>query len=128
MVALPRALGEWLLGPIWRPTFPLVMASAVAIAAGGMVVGASAGLRALGSSRRSLRAQAVTSILYLVLGLAGANPPRGHRGGGGHRGGDVGGGDRFTGGSFAWRSGNPTRIPRVNGSAAHPVGTASKDG
>lgn len=72
MVALPRGLGQWLLGPIWRPTFPLVLTSAVAIAAGGMVVGASAGLRALGVSRRGLRAQAVTSVLYLVLGLAGA--------------------------------------------------------
>ena len=72
IVVLPRGLGQWLLGPIWRPTYPLVLPSAVATAAAGVVVGASAGLRALGASRRSLRAQVITSVLYLVLGLAGA--------------------------------------------------------
>ena len=72
IVALPRGLGEWLLGPIWRPTYPLVLPTAAAIAAGGVVVGASAGLRALGASRRSVRAQVITSVLYLVAGLAGA--------------------------------------------------------
>ena len=25
LVALPRGLGHWLLGPIWRPTYPLVL-------------------------------------------------------------------------------------------------------
>ncbi len=25
LVALPRGLGDWLLGPIWRPTYPLVL-------------------------------------------------------------------------------------------------------
>ncbi len=72
IVVLPRGLGQWLLGPIWRPTYPLVLPSAAATAAAGVVVGASAGLRALGASRRSLRAQVITSVLYLVLGLAGA--------------------------------------------------------
>ena len=72
IVALPRGLGQWLLGPIWRPTYPLVLPTAAAIAAGGLVVGASAGLRALGASRRSVRAQVITSVLYLVAGLAGA--------------------------------------------------------
>ena len=25
LVAVPRGLGNWLLGPIWRPTYPLVL-------------------------------------------------------------------------------------------------------
>ncbi len=72
MVVLPRGLGQWLLGPIWRPTYPLVLPVATGIAAACVIVGASAGLRALGASRRSLRAQIVTSALYVIFGLAGA--------------------------------------------------------
>jgi O-antigen/teichoic acid export membrane protein len=71
-VALPRGFGEWLLKGIWKPTYPLVMPVAISIAGACVIAGASAGLRALGASRRSLRAQIVTSIFYVVLGLAGA--------------------------------------------------------
>ena len=72
MVALPRGLGRWLLGPIWRGTYPLVLPVSIGVAAACVIVGASAGLRALGASRRSLRAQVVTSVLYVVFGLVGA--------------------------------------------------------
>jgi len=72
MVVLPRGLGRWLLGSIWRPTYPLVLPVAIGIAAACVIVGASAGLRALGASRRSLRAQIVTSALYVIFGLVGA--------------------------------------------------------
>jgi O-antigen/teichoic acid export membrane protein len=72
LIALPRGLGEWLLKGIWRPTYPLVLPVTIAVAAGCVIAGASAGLRALGASRRSLRSQIITSILYVVLGLLGA--------------------------------------------------------
>jgi nucleoside-diphosphate-sugar epimerase/O-antigen/teichoic acid export membrane protein len=72
LVALPRGFGQWLLGPIWRPTYPLVLPVTLSIAGTCFIVGASAGLRALGASRRSLRAQVITSALYLTFGLVGA--------------------------------------------------------
>lgn len=72
MVALPHGLGRWLLGPIWRPTYPLIMPVAIGLAGACFAVGASAGLRALGASPRSLRAQVVTSVAYVVFGLVGA--------------------------------------------------------
>jgi O-antigen/teichoic acid export membrane protein len=72
MVLLPHGLGEWLLKGLWRPTYPLVMPVTVSIAGACVVAGASAGLRALGASRRSLRSQVVMSIMYVVFGLAGA--------------------------------------------------------
>jgi O-antigen/teichoic acid export membrane protein len=72
LVALPRGFGQWLLGPIWRPAYPLVLPLTVALAGACAVAGASAGLRGLGASRRSLRSQVIASVLYVVLGLAGA--------------------------------------------------------
>ena len=72
LVLLPRGLGHWLLGPIWRPTYPLVLPVTVGIAGACIIAGASAGLRALGASRRSLRAQILASITYVAFGLAGA--------------------------------------------------------
>jgi O-antigen/teichoic acid export membrane protein len=72
LVALPRGLGDWLLGPIWRPTYPLMLLVAIGSAGTCFSNGASAGLRALGASRRSLRAQIITTVLYVVFGLVGA--------------------------------------------------------
>jgi O-antigen/teichoic acid export membrane protein len=72
LVALPRGLGHWLHGPIWRPTYPLMLPVAIGVAGTCFSDGASAGLRALGASRRSLRAQIITSVLYVVFGLVGA--------------------------------------------------------
>ena len=72
LVALPRGLGQWLLGPIWRPAYPLVLPVAIGLAGACAVAGASAGLRGLGASRRSLRSQVTASVLYVVLGIAGA--------------------------------------------------------
>src|SRR5579863_5658015 len=70
--ALPRGLGQWLLHSIWRPTYPLVLPLTVAVIGACITAGAVAGLRALGSSRRSLRAEVITSALYIVFTLAGA--------------------------------------------------------
>jgi O-antigen/teichoic acid export membrane protein len=72
LFALPRGLGELLLKGLWKPTYPLVLPVTISIAGACVIAGASAGLRALGASRRSLRSQIVTSVLYLALGLAGA--------------------------------------------------------
>jgi O-antigen/teichoic acid export membrane protein len=72
LVALPRGLGSWLLGPIWRPAYPLVLPLTIAVIGACVTAGASAGLHALGAARRSLRAMLIASAAYLVFGLAGA--------------------------------------------------------
>ena len=72
LVLLPRGLGDWLLGPLWRPAYPLVLAATLAVIAGCFSIGASAGLRALGAARRSLRVQLVGSGAYVVGGIGGA--------------------------------------------------------
>src|SRR5262249_27060708 len=72
LIALPRGLGDWLLGPIWRPTYPLVLPTTLYIM--GMCASSGAGtyLHALGNARRSLRAAVIQSILFAGCSLAGA--------------------------------------------------------
>jgi O-antigen/teichoic acid export membrane protein len=72
LVALPRGLGAWLLGPIWRPAYPLVWPLTLSVMGACAGFGATSGLRALGAARRSLRAMVVASVAYLAFGLAGA--------------------------------------------------------
>ena len=72
LVALPRGLGDKLLGPIWRPAYPLVLPTALFMAGGCASSGAGTWLHALGAARRSMRASALTAVLYLALALAGA--------------------------------------------------------
>jgi O-antigen/teichoic acid export membrane protein len=72
MVLLPRGLGAALLGSIWRPAYPLVIPATVTVVAGCFSVGASAGMRALGAARQSLRVQVLSSGAYLVCSLGGA--------------------------------------------------------
>jgi O-antigen/teichoic acid export membrane protein len=72
LLLLPRGLGHWMLGAIWRPTYPLVLPVTLWFVGMAAAVGASAGLRALGASRRSLFAQIVMSIGYVVSSLVGA--------------------------------------------------------
>jgi O-antigen/teichoic acid export membrane protein len=72
LVALPRGLGNWLLGPIWRPAYPLILPLTISVAGACAGQGATSGLRALGAARRSLRAMVIASVAYLSLGLAGA--------------------------------------------------------
>jgi peptidoglycan biosynthesis protein MviN/MurJ (putative lipid II flippase) len=61
-----------MLGSLWQPTYPLVLPSTIAIMGGCMQAGAGTGLHALGAARRSLRAMAVASALFVVCGLIGA--------------------------------------------------------
>jgi O-antigen/teichoic acid export membrane protein len=72
LVALPRGLGDKLLGPMWRPTYPLVLPTALFMAGGCASSGAGTWLHALGAARRSMRAATLTAVICLVLGIAGA--------------------------------------------------------
>src|SRR5712691_280463 len=62
LLALPMKFGTWLLGPVWRPTYPLVLPQAFVVMGGSLSVGAGSGLHALAASRRSLRAMVFQSI------------------------------------------------------------------
>jgi len=72
LVALPRGLGNWLLGAIWRPAYPLVLPLTIWVIGGCVIAGAAAGLHALGAARRSLRAMILASAVYVAFSLAGA--------------------------------------------------------
>jgi O-antigen/teichoic acid export membrane protein len=71
LVALPRGLGDWLLGPIWRPAYPLVLPLTISIMGGCIDSGATSGLHALGAAQRSLRAGLIASAIYLVCTIVG---------------------------------------------------------
>jgi O-antigen/teichoic acid export membrane protein len=72
LVAMPRGLGAWLLGPSWKPTYPLILPLMIAVAGSCVCVGAGTGLHALGAARRSLRGMILGSTVYVVCGLIGA--------------------------------------------------------
>ena len=72
LVLLPKGLGDWLLGPIWRPAYPLVLPLTISVMGACFSAGATAGLHALGAARRSMRAMVLASVAYLVGGLVGA--------------------------------------------------------
>ena len=72
IIALPRGLGQLMLGNIWRPTYPLVWPTTVLVLGGCASAGAGTGLHALGAARRSLRAMVLSSALAVVLSLVGA--------------------------------------------------------
>ena len=72
LIAVPRGLGHWLLGPIWRSTYPLVLPSMFFVVGQGMGSGSSTGLHALGASRRSLRLTLFMAVLYVTFSMAGA--------------------------------------------------------
>ncbi len=72
LVALPRGLGSWLLGPIWRPTYPLMLPTMAVIVGQGVGFGAAAGLHGLGASQRSLRAAAIQAVALVACSLIAA--------------------------------------------------------
>jgi O-antigen/teichoic acid export membrane protein len=71
LVALPRGLGSSVLGPIWRPIYPLVLPMTLAVIGQGIAMGAAAGLHGLGDARRSLRTAVLGSGALLVFSLLG---------------------------------------------------------
>lgn len=72
LAVVPRGFGAWLLGPIWRATYPLVVPQMVFVVGQGVSFGAGVGLHALGASQRSLRLAFLWAALYLSFTLAGA--------------------------------------------------------
>ena len=72
LVAVPRGFGNWLLGPIWRSTYPLILPNMFGVIGQGASAGAGTGLHALGAARRSLRLTILASVLYVIGSLAGA--------------------------------------------------------
>jgi hypothetical protein len=72
LVALPLGLGQLVLGSIWRPAYPLVLPTVLAIAGNCASVGPGTGMHALGAARRSLRASMMNSAIVIPLGIAGA--------------------------------------------------------
>jgi O-antigen/teichoic acid export membrane protein len=72
LIALPKGFGAWLLGSLWRPTYPLVLPQMLFVIGQGVQGGAAVGLHALGSARRSLRTVILGMVIYLVCSLAGA--------------------------------------------------------
>ncbi len=72
LIALPRGLGDLVLPKLWRPTYPLIIYVTLTVMGSCFTIGASAGLRALGASRRSLRAMIFSSVVLVLLSVAGA--------------------------------------------------------
>jgi O-antigen/teichoic acid export membrane protein len=72
LVALPRGLGQWLLGSLWRPAYPLVLPTTLYFMGICASVGAGMWLHALAAARRSLRAAAFSSASALVFSVIGA--------------------------------------------------------
>lgn len=69
---LPEQIGHDLLGSVWATASLLILPATLSVMNAGISAGASTGLRALGVARRSLRAQLIASIAYVVGGVGGA--------------------------------------------------------
>lgn len=72
LFAVPDSLGRRVLDQVWAPASHLILPVTLSVTAAGIIAGATAGLRALGAARRSLRAQLIASAGYLGFGLLGA--------------------------------------------------------
>jgi O-antigen/teichoic acid export membrane protein len=73
LVALPRGLGQLMLGPsVWPPVYPLVPIATLAVVSSCATTGALLGLHALGAARRSLRAVIFSAVLAVAFSLVGA--------------------------------------------------------
>src|SRR6202021_274101 len=73
LFALPRGLGTLLLhASQWQPVYGLALRLTLSMMRACVTAGAAAGLRALGVSRRSLRANLGASGIFVVLGVLGA--------------------------------------------------------
>ncbi|MGW6277588.1 hypothetical protein [Kribbella sp. NPDC055071] len=71
LIALPDAWGHALLGQVWLTASALLLPATLSVMFASFYTGASAGLRALGVARRSLRAQLYASTAYLIGGVGG---------------------------------------------------------
>jgi O-antigen/teichoic acid export membrane protein len=72
LTVFPLGPGPALLKELWMPTAQLIPAITLTVAAASFTTAATAGLRAMGVARRSLRAQLTGSVAYVVCGSVGA--------------------------------------------------------
>ncbi|HZA05567.1 MAG TPA: hypothetical protein VE617_13465 [Propionibacteriaceae bacterium] len=72
LTVFPFGPGPALLNELWTPALQLIPAITLTVAVTSFTTAATAGLRAMGLARRSLRAQLTGSALYLVGGTVGA--------------------------------------------------------
>lgn len=72
MVALPRGLGHWLLGSMWRPAYPLILPTTLYFTGMCVAVGGGIWLHALAAARRSLRAAVINAAAIIVISVLGA--------------------------------------------------------
>lgn len=72
LFAVPRGLGAWLLGPVWRSAYPLLLPQMICVIAGGIGYGAGMGLHALGAARRTLHNAFLWAGLYVIFAVGGA--------------------------------------------------------
>jgi hypothetical protein len=72
MFVLPGSIGRQLLGEVWASSSMLILPATLSVMSASMSTGATAGLRALGVARRSLRAQLLASSAYVTFGVIGA--------------------------------------------------------
>jgi O-antigen/teichoic acid export membrane protein len=72
LLVLPRGLGQLLLDEVWAPASQLIVPVTLFVCAMAFLNAVTAGLRASGDARRSLRARLTNSAAYLLLGVLGA--------------------------------------------------------
>jgi O-antigen/teichoic acid export membrane protein len=73
VVALPRGLGTLLLRKgEWESAYSIVPWMVLSMMGATAIAGATAGLRALGAAKRSMRTNLISSGTYIVLGVTGA--------------------------------------------------------
>ena len=72
MLVMPDTIGRQALGEVWDAASALILPATLAVMSASFSTGATAGLRALGLARRSVRAQLFGSAAYVTLGVAGA--------------------------------------------------------
>jgi hypothetical protein len=72
LLLVPESLGWHILRSAWQPASALLLPVTLTLVGFGFSIGAWAGVRALGAASRSLRAQGIGSLAYLVGSLGGA--------------------------------------------------------
>jgi hypothetical protein len=72
LLILPDSVGRAVLGSVWPSAAELIVPTTLIVMTGSMSDGATAGLRALGASRNSLRAQLIAAVAYVTGGILGA--------------------------------------------------------
>jgi hypothetical protein len=71
-LVVPASIGRAFFGATWDDARPVLLPMGLALCGGGFMAGATAGLRALGAARQSLRTRLLTIPFSLLLPLGGA--------------------------------------------------------